>query len=251
MTFLLMRRICDHPYYAFPWEDWANRNGGIINDYTDNEWIQAITWLYSTSAFFAYCGNNPVKRFDPAGNSFISDFTDWIGDGLDYLIGQTQNVTSKINICLSQGYAGNASPMIVDDLQAACLSFDTRGNIALQYQPLTLGFTTSDSPSASFVVTTAVSFVESVEILNGEGTSAGISVFTPFYGLGGGIDYNIIGSHNDEKTYKGFTASAGVGVPSPEVHVLSGKTYTAFRINVYSIAHGCVRKFKEWGRRYE
>jgi RHS repeat-associated protein len=46
---------------------------------------------------FAYCGNNPVKRFDPAGNSFISDFTDWIGDGLDYLIGQTQNVTSKIN----------------------------------------------------------------------------------------------------------------------------------------------------------
>lgn len=52
MTFLLMRRKCDHPYYAFPWEDWANRNGGIINDYTDNEWIQAITWLYSTSAFF-------------------------------------------------------------------------------------------------------------------------------------------------------------------------------------------------------
>ena len=36
-------------YMVQPWEDWANRNSNIINDYSENGWVDFNTWLYKTA----------------------------------------------------------------------------------------------------------------------------------------------------------------------------------------------------------
>ncbi|MBR3179125.1 MAG: RHS repeat-associated core domain-containing protein, partial [Clostridia bacterium] len=202
---------------------------------------------------YVYCGNSPASRMDFAGNSWVSILIEVITDGLDYVIDKVEEITSTFNVCISQGYAGNASLRIFDDIQAACLSIDTKGNIAIQYQPLTGGITTNSTPSASFVLTTTIVFAPSIRELEGMGYALGGSCFSTFYGLGGGFDLNLLEKSSSEGAYLGFTSSAGIGTPSSEAHGNYGLTFTwdITRVNVYRVSHYLVNQLREWGEKYE
>lgn len=193
---------------------------------------------------FAYCGNNPPRRRDTRGD----DWEDILNEKLDMLekcVDVCESVGQKYDLCISQGFAGNASMAFFDDVQSIAVVFDTKGNIAIQGQPFTKGITTGGAaPSASFVATTTVTFAPSYEKLEGMGYRMGGSCFSNYYGLGVGLDVNFCQDPNTKKVYYGLTASAGIGVPSFETHIIRGNTYTIKQYNFFTMIRNGIKAIR-------
>lgn len=191
---------------------------------------------------FAYCGNNPLVHNDETGNSWVTDILGLALDAAEGFIDICEKVGSKINICKSWGFSGNASLGVFDFAQSGSVVVDTKGNIAIQIQPFSGGFTTNSTYSASFVGTSSISFVPDYTYLEGTGYSVGGSFFSNYYGLGGGADINIFPAKKE--TYYGWTISGGVGVPSGEAHADWGPTTTIAHFNIYDTTRKVIKSLR-------
>lgn len=135
---------------------------------------------------FVYCGNNPVSNTDESGDSWFKALLSKAMDIVEAAVKVVQKVTSSVDVVISHGVTGNVSPGVSDFTFTAMVSADSKGNVAFQWQPMGGGITTNASPSASITATTSVTFAPDVTDLEGSGKSIGGSLFTPYYGLGGG-----------------------------------------------------------------
>ena len=140
---------------------------------------------------FVYCGNNPVSNTDESGDSWFKALLSKAMDIVEAAVKVVQKVTSSVDVVISHGVTGNVSPGVSDFTFTAMVSADSKGNVAFQWQPMGGGITTNASPSASITATTSVTFAPDVTDLEGSGKSIGGSLFTPYYGLGGGLDFNL------------------------------------------------------------
>ena len=195
---------------------------------------------------FVYCGNNPVSNTDESGDSWFKALLSKAMDIVEAAVKVVQKVTSSIDVVISHGVTGNVSPGVSDFTFTAMVSADSKGNMAFQWQPMGGGITTNASPSASITATTSVTFAPDVTDLEGPGKSIGGSLFTPYYGLGGGLDFNI--AEGKDRNYYGITTSAGVGTPSGEFHANWGETYpiTTRKFNIYEALYNRIERIREW-----
>ena len=195
---------------------------------------------------FVYCGNNPVSNTDESGDSWFKALLSKAMDIVEAAVKVVQKVTSSVDVVISHGVTGNVSPGVSDFTFTAMVSADSKGNVAFQWQPMGGGITTNASPSASITATTSVTFAPDVTDLEGSGKSIGGSLFTPYYGLGGGLDFNI--AEGKDRNYYGITTSAGVGTPSGEFHANWGETYpiTTRKFNIYEALYNRIERIREW-----
>jgi RHS repeat-associated protein len=195
---------------------------------------------------FVYCGNNPVSNTDESGDSWFKALLSKAMDIVEAAGKVVQKVTSSVYVVISHGVTGNVSPGVSDFTFTAMVSADSNGNVAFQWQPMGGGITTNASPSASITATTSVTFAPDVTDLEGPGKSIGGSLFTPYYGLGGGLDFNI--AEGKDRNYYGITTSAGVGTPSGEFHANWGETYpiTTRKFNIYEALYNRIERIREW-----
>ena len=195
---------------------------------------------------FAYCGNNPVSNTDESGDSWFKALLSKAMDIVEAAGKVVQKVTSSVDVVISHGVTRNVSPGVSDFTFTAMVSADSNGNVAFQWQPMGGGITTNASPSASITATTSVTFAPDVTDLEGPGKSIGGSLFTPYYGLGGGLDFNI--AEGKDRNYYGITTSAGVGTPSGEFHANWGETYpiTTRKFNIYEALYNRIERIREW-----
>ena len=195
---------------------------------------------------FVYCGNNPVSNTDESGDSWFKALLSKAMDIVEAAVKVVQKVTSSVDVVISHGVTGNVSPGVSDFTFTAMVSADSNGNVAFQWQPMGGGITTNASPSASITATTSVTFAPDVTDLEGPGKSIGGSLFTPYYGLGGGLDFNI--AEGKDRNYYGITTSAGVGTPSGEFHANWGETYpiTTRKFNIYEALYNRIERIREW-----
>ena len=195
---------------------------------------------------FVYCGNNPVSNTDESGDSWFKALLSKAMDIVEAAVKVVQKVTSSVDVVISHGVTGNVSPGVSDFTFTAMVSADSKGNMAFQWQPMGGGITTNASPSASITATTSVTFAPDVTDLEGPGKSIGGSLFTPYYGLGGGLDFNI--AEGKDRNYYGITTSAGVGTPSGEFHANWGETYpiTTRKFNIYEALYNRIERIREW-----
>ena len=195
---------------------------------------------------FVYCGNNPVSNTDESGDSWFKALLSKAMDIVEAAVKVVQKVTSSVDVVISHGVTGNVSPGVSDFTFTAMVSADSKGNVAFQWQPMGGGITTNASPSASITATTSVTFAPDVTDLEGPGKSIGGSLFTPYYGLGGGLDFNI--AEGKDRNYYGITTSAGVGTPSGEFHANWGETYpiTTRKFNIYEALYNRIERIREW-----
>ena len=195
---------------------------------------------------FVYCGNNPVSNTDESGDSWFKALLSKAMDIVEAAVKVVQKVTSSVDVVISHGVTGNVSPGVSDFTFTAMVSADSNGNVAFQWQPMGGGITTNASPSASITATTSVTFAPDVTDLEGPGKSIGGSLFTPYYGLCGGLDFNI--AEGKDRNYYGITTSAGVGTPSGEFHANWGETYpiTTRKFNIYEALYNRIERIREW-----
>ena len=193
--------------------------------------------------------NGKVARETIKTNNTLTAVLDFIYDesgkpfALKY---STDGATFDTYYYVLNGVTGNVSPGVSDFTFTAMVSADSKGNVAFQWQPMGGGITTNASPSASITATTSVTFAPDVTDLEGPGKSIGGSLFTPYYGLGGGLDFNI--AEGKDRNYYGITTSAGVGTRSGEFHANWGETYpiTTRKFNIYEALYNRIERIREW-----
>ena len=152
------------------------------------------------SNMFAYCGNNPVNRLDPAGE-----------------------ITYSIGIGGSAAFVGGGSYSI-------SIVVDYWGNIGIQRSTSDIMTLNSGAnfgtPSAGLSISCYKTNLESIYDLEGIGTNFGASVSKL------GVDFvfdeslNVIG--------KGFSTPI-CGTPLPELHINATKTETLCSINLMEL----------------
>ena len=174
------------------------------------------------SNVYAYCGCGPVGNIDIDGNWWLETCIDWVSDniiepvveGVEGVVNSAKEAISNIDFTFSVGININVSVGIwAFNLQGG-LSFDSKGNIAVQGS-FTGGATTSGEISASAVVYRMLTNAPTIYHLEDLSYQVGGSVSgLPLFGLPIGTlgaELNII-PNTEGGFYKGITWSGGVGV---------------------------------------
>ena len=177
---------------------------------------------FRDSNVFAYCGCGPVGNVDIDGNWWLETCIDWVSDniiepvveGVEGVVNSAKEAISNIDFTFSVGININVSVGIwAFNLQGG-LSFDSKGNIAVQGS-FTGGATTSGEISASAVIYKMLTNAPTIYHLEDLSYQVGGSVSgLPLFGLPIGtlgVELNII-PNTEGGFYKGITWSGGVGV---------------------------------------
>ena len=209
---------------------------------------------------FAYCGNNPIVRSDPSGCSWWDDLCEWVCDTTKEAVqwfdnnvvapavSAVQDFFDDYDVAYSSGYSVNVSPGIFTFHALGCVTFDTKGNIAIQ-GAIYGGMSIAGEPSASFTKNYAVAFVPELSDLNRDFAQSGGSYGFPagYIPITAGGDVVFI--LYDEGTLYGFATSGGIGGSSGlELHGECGRTGTIeeSRINIFAVYNWIHNKIQEW-----
>lgn len=127
---------------------------------------------------------------------------------------------------ISIGLVGSVSPTVVDFAGEYAVSFDKKGNIALQ-ATFTDGFTTGGGASLGGQI--SYTNAPDVKYLNGFSTSLGISAAAGIVGAGCDI---VIFEDSEGNTYAGSSIAYLIGAEA-EGHVNFNETSTIFIWNIF------------------
>ena len=227
-------------YYHPEWGRFLNADG-VLN-------AQGSLYGYN---LFAYCFNNPVNMEDGNGNwpQWIKNLVKWSASNIfKPTLDAIQNIASKIDLTCSKGFNISGTPSVVIFNLQAGVSFDTKGNIAVQGS--SSGGFTGGSPGVSFTGYQSIANAPSIEKLEGSGYQIGGSIGVPVYNvpIAAGGDVNIIPDEALGTTYYGLTGNLGFGTPGGEIHAEWGNTATwgITKFNVFDMANVGYIKIMEW-----
>ena len=153
---------------------------------------------------YAYCGNNPMMGYDPSGTWTVSQ-------GYSFSAFAFSGISYGINFCFDS--SGNFAIQI------------SKANIMNEKEGVVIGsIATGLAKNATFT------WLETVDDLEGYGLSAGgginLPVPAPIF-VGGDLLTSI-----DEPKVTGINLSAGAGFGT-DVHIISSKTETIVKVNVF------------------
>lgn len=173
---------------------------------------------------FAYCGNNPVMRLDPAGYSWWSNFWEWVKDMTmeqKEKASENGNGTGTIGITTSAAFGVGGSVSLG-------ITFDARGNIGIA-STFNAG---GGFPSAGIGGFVTVTNAPNIHKQNGIGTVVGASGGPGVIAVGG--EFSLIPDVEDCKTYYGGTISATVGLYPSIIEIHGEVGYTSVvGVNVF------------------
>ena len=179
---------------------------------------------------FAYCGNNPVNRFDPTGYDWLNDFIDWVEKKKEEASENKGTISNGINISCSCGGGFFVSFGIVRDF---------RGNVGIIVSSGVGGGFPSTSVMSNITVTEAPDIYK----LNGAGTQIGGSVNV--CGVSAGVEHVMAIDSEKEKAYQGVSFSVGPKASIPaEMHGEYGKS-KVYGINLFDWLIGTLEAIAE------
>ena len=198
---------------------------------------------------FLYAANNPINNSDPSGHWIIKNAIKWVAKNIVRpIVKKIEKSSRKANGTYSYGVNISGSPSVFSFNMQGGISFDRRGNVALQTN--ISGGVTGGTPGISATSYKTVTNAPNISKLNGIGGQVGGSVATLVYGapvfIGG--DLNIIPDPDSTTIYHGITSNVGIGTPGGELHVEWGETYTweQTEFNVFDVAKAIYVKIMEW-----
>ena len=198
---------------------------------------------------FVYCFNNPVMYTDHTGHwpEWFKNFAKWrIENIVEPIVESIENALSHVDFTYSQGINISGTPSAFIFNAQAGISFDSKGNIAIQGS-LGGGITTG-TPSISLTTYTNITNAPNINKLNGLGYQMGGSMAVLLFGVpvAAGFDLNFI--PDIDTAYIGVTNTAGLGTPGGEVHAEWGKTATwnFSKINIFDVLEMVFIKIREW-----
>ena len=198
---------------------------------------------------FLYAANNPINNSDPSGHWIIKNAIKWVAKNIVRpIVKKIEKNSRKANGTYSYGVNISGSPSAFSFNMQGGISFDRKGNVALQTN--ISGGVTGGSPGISATSYKTVTNAPNIRKLNGIGGQVGGSVAALVYGapvfIGG--DINIIPDSDSTKIYHGITSNVGIGTPGGELHVEWGETYTweQTEFNVFDVAKAIYVKIMEW-----
>ena len=223
-------------YYNPQWGRFLNADG----------YISTQTGLLGHNMYI-YCNSNPVNLMDENGcapqsiKNIVQITVQYI---IDPAVQSFEDFITKYDYTLSIGNGGNGSLSFLSAGTQKGVSFDTKGNIAIQ-ETVAAGPTSSKvglAENCYFCITNA----PSIYALEGLGAQIGGSFAIPIpetpIGVifGGEINYIPNFSNNTSNDYYGITGSLGVGLPGTEVHAEVTYTQTSpisqlFKINIFDV----------------
>ena len=179
---------------------------------------------------FAYCGNDPVNRGDPAG-CWWEDLLKQIYNNVIYPASEiVESVLSHFNSTLSIGGALTISLGVVVINYQYSLAIDTSGDVVWQY---TQGDGAGAGMGVSFTFFAMTTNAPSVDDLQGIGYQYGGSISDGFCIGGDGI---LIPNEDKKQVYTGHDINIGVSSPGCEVHVIRGKTKNiTCKVNIFEL----------------
>lgn len=175
---------------------------------------------------FAYCGNNPVIRYDPTGhnwwNTLWEDIRDWLEE-------KKEEAENNEDGTVAFGSTGTVSAVLAFS-RATGITFDRKGNVGV----IVTNSSGAGMPSASIAVYGSVTNAPDIYKQEGSGVTLGTSAGAEF--VSAGYDYSVLFDDISNKEYNGHTLSVGVGVSSPcvEMHILKDNSYVR-GVNLYDI----------------
>lgn len=198
---------------------------------------------------FLYAANNPINNSDPSGHWIIKNAIKWVAKNIVRpIVKKIEKSSRKANGTYSYGVNISGSPSVFSFNMQGGISFDRRGNVALQTN--ISGGVTGGTPGISATSYKTVTNAPNISKLNGIGGQVGGSVAALVYGapvfIGG--DLNIIPDPDSTTIYHGITSNVGIGTPGGELHVEWGETYTweQTEFNVFDVAKAIYVKIMEW-----
>ena len=198
---------------------------------------------------FLYAANNPINNSDPSGHWIIKNAIKWVAKNIVRpIVKKIEKNSRKANGTYSYGVNISGSPSAFSFNMQGGISFDRKGNVALQTN--ISGGVTGGSPGISATSYKTVTNAPNIRKLNGIGGQVGGSVAALVYGapvfIGG--DINIIPDSDSTTIYHGITSNVGIGTPGGELHVEWGETYTweQTEFNVFDVAKAIYVKIMEW-----
>ncbi len=220
---------------------------------------------------YGYCHGNPVAFVDRDGKTAIpwtttipSPITTWgnIEEKKERMQQAWESVLDTVNdvmkeweeksrdnvgtITLGSNFSGTTGIWQVDGF--AGISFDYRGNIALQFTKSggVTGGTASAAMSKYFMFTNAPTVFD----LENEGASIGGSIVWPMFkkiGPNIGLEFDIMGDVNNKNNdfYYGVTYIEGIGYgKGGEAHIEWGETNSLHDVNVFNLWNKFYKKAK-------
>ena len=175
---------------------------------------------------FAYCGNNPVTRYDPSGcgwNEFWESIREWLEEKKEEA---EENEDGTVVI----GSAGAAAGVLAFG-RSTGVTLDRKGNVGI----IITNSSGAGMPSVGTGFFGAVTNAPNIYKQEGSGVSFGVSGGAE--GVSVGYDYNVLIDDSSSQQYKGHTVSVGFGA-SPtliEVHALKDDS-CVWGVNLYDIA---------------
>ena len=180
---------------------------------------------------FAYCGNNPIIRYDPSGMNWLTDFLkgikEWLEEKQAEAAENEDGTTSYgINLGAAYGLAGSGT---------VAVTWDNKGNVGIIR---TIGGG-AGTPSASIAVCGTKTNAPDIYKQKGSGVQIGGSVSYSY--LSGGAEFCLFNDPDTGKPYQGLTLVLGAGISSFPVEIHEETTYSEVHgINLYDIPIGIV-----------
>ncbi len=213
------------------------------------EFLGATGTLLSLN-MFAYCENEPVNMKDDEGyrsKSIKKTVKNVTKKFVRPLVKKIKKSLSKINLTYSKGINLSIASGIWAFNAQIGVSFDTKGNIAVQYS---LGGGVSTGSGLSF--TGYQSFSNAPDIYSLEKTyyqlGGSYATLIEIISLAVGADLMYMPNPALNTGYYGITRNVGFGVPSQEIHVEWGETSTIknTRINIFGMARRAYARIMRW-----
>jgi len=165
---------------------------------------------------FAYCGNNPVLRLDPAGYSWWTDFWEWVKEKAEQ---QKEEASKNEDATQTIGLTANAAFGIGASISGG-ITYDLKGNIGIAATYASGG----GFPSAGiggFITTTDA---PNIYKQRGLGAVVGASGGPGVIAIGG--EYSIMADTEACESYSGYTISATIGLYPALVEIHGEVGYT-------------------------
>ena len=183
---------------------------------------------------FAYCGNDPVNKFDPTGYSWWTDFWE---NAKDWIEQKKEEAEKEENRTTAVGGTAAAAFGLSASLSLGYTS-DTKGNVGI----IIAGSIGGGFPSLGAGAFRSVNNAPTIHHQKGLGTSVGGSGGPGAIACGG--EYNTIIDTKSDTVYHGYTETVTCGFYPTIVEVHGEASYSfVFGINLYDIGIGITNFF--------